>query len=286
MEMKAYMQTLLKKLRLLPVLIIVASLAFIVRIGDAYVSAKSLAGEAQAEEAANPESAAEKTVEKDAGEAPAAEPAQPSAEGLKSADAAETAKGEEAPADAASSATDSGPDDVTLPSTEDAASAEESGAVPEAESASGKKWQDASDTDIENSTIKKEMFDDLAKRRNDIEGKEKKLEEREALIEAAQKEVDRKIKEMEGLRDELQGLLKQQTGEQAARVQSLVKIYSGMKPKDAARIFDTLDTDILMEVIGSMPESKAAPIIALMSADRAKALTTLLAEQKKLPDLP
>lgn len=81
-------------------------------------------------------------------------------------------------------------------------------------------------------------------------------------------------------------MLKQQTGEEATRIQSLVKICTELKPKDAARIFDTLDTDILMDVISNMPESKASPIMAMMSADRAKALTTLLAEQKKLPEVP
>ena len=156
----------------------------------------------------------------------------------------------------------------------------------EGDKTTDKKWQDASDSDLENSDIKKEMYQDLTKRRQELEGKEKKLSEREALLDAAQKELDRKVKEMEGLRDELKDLLKQQSAEEATRIQSLVKIYSNMKPKDAARIFNTLDTDILMEVVSGMPEAKVSPIIALMDADRAKALTTLLAEQKKLPDVP
>lgn len=109
--------------------------------------------------------------------------------------------------------------------------------------------------------------------------------EREALLEAGQKELDRKYKELTGIRDEIQSLLKKQSEEEAARLQSLVKIYTGMKAKDAARIFNTLDMDILVEVVSKMPESKSAPILAAMDADRARAVTTLLAEQKKLPTL-
>lgn len=245
-KLKSFFQ----KLRILPILIVVASMAFVVRIGDAYVSMKSLSGAAYAEEAVKEEKKAEKAADVGSEAAPT-----PPESDLKSKDEV-AEKVETAEKDSA-------------PSTE-----------PE------KKWEDASDTDIENSTIKKEMYQDLTNRRLEIEEKEKKLGEREALLEAAQKELDRKVKEMEGLRDELRELLKQQTAAEAMRIQSLVKIYSGMKPKDAARIFDTLDTDILMDVVGNMPESKASPIIALMSADRAKALTTLLAEQKKLPDVP
>ena len=63
-------------------------------------------------------------------------------------------------------------------------------------------------------------------------------------------------------------------------------IYSGMKPKDAARIFNTLDMDILIAVISKMPEAKSGAIIATMDADPARALTTMLAEQKNLPSVP
>lgn len=250
------LKSFIRKLRILPILIVVASFGFVVRLGDTYVSFKSLSGSAYAEEAPKTDAKAE---EKKPEEVKADEP--PKEDLKSSSDTSSETEG-----------ADKGAGDITLPSTDS--------------SASGEKWQDASDTESENSVIKKEVFEDLKKRRAEIDGMEKKLGEREALLEAAQQELDKKVKEMEGLRDELRGLLKQQTAEEAARIQSLVKIYAAMKPKDAARIFNTLDTDILMDVISNMPESKAGGIIALMDADRAKALTTLLAEQKKLPDMP
>lgn len=248
--MKFDLKSFVRKLKILPVLIVVASFGFVVRLGDSYLSLRAMSGSAYAEDAAKPEG---KPV---VPESPVSEPPK---DGLKSSD--------EKPET-----------DVTLPSTEpDSASADEK---------TSSKWQDASDTDSADSNLKEEVFQDLKKRRDDLDQRDKKLSEREALLEAAQKELDKKVTEMEGVRDELKDLLKQQTAEEATRIQSLVKIYSGMKPKDAARIFNTLDTDILMDVIGSMTESKAGPIIALMDADRAKALTTLLAEQKKLPEVP
>lgn len=273
--MNTKLKSFFRRLRILPVLIIVASLAFVVRLGDAYVSMKSLSGSAYAEDAKPAEKTETKEPAKAADAGAEAAATQPPADILKSKD--------EPPKQAAdASATDKGPGDISLPST--SADSKSSEKTPEATSES--KWQDAADTDTEYSDIKKEMYQDLSKRRAEIEVKETKLGQREALLEAAQKELDRKVKEMEGLRDEIKDLLKQQTAQEAARIQSLVKIYSGMKPKDAARIFNTLDTDILMDVVGNMPESKASPIIALMEAERAKALTTLLAEQKKLPDVP
>ena len=259
--MNSKLKSFFYKLRIIPVLVVVASMAFVVRLGDTYLGMKSLSGSAYAEEKKEPAETKpeqdKKVDDKKPEDDKKAEVAAPDEAALKSKD--EVSPTSEAPKD-------KGAQDVSLPTTG--------------------KWQDASDPDSETSVITKEVNEDLSKRRAEIEAKEQKLSQREALLEAAQKELDRKLTEMEGLRDEIKGLLKQQSADEAARMQSLVKIYAGMKPKDAARIFNTLDTDILMDVIGQMPEAKASPIIALMEADRAKLLTTLLAEQKKLPDVP
>src|SRR3546814_4430099 len=57
------------------------------------------------------------------------------------------------------------------------------------------------------------------------------------------------------------------------QMQSLVKIYESMKPKDAARIFEELDMEVLLEVVERMKERKTAPILAEMNPERAKTVT-------------
>jgi flagellar motility protein MotE (MotC chaperone) len=57
-----------------------------------------------------------------------------------------------------------------------------------------------------------------------------------------------------------------------------------MKPKDAARIFEELEMDILLPVVERMKERKTAPILAKMNADKAKAITTELAQRRLLPE--
>ena len=68
------------------------------------------------------------------------------------------------------------------------------------------------------------------------------------------------------------------------KIRSLVKIYENMKPKDAARIFEEIDMDVLLDVVDKMKEKKIAPILAKMNATRAKEITTELAERRKLPE--
>lgn len=147
------------------------------------------------------------------------------------------------------------------------------------------KWRDASEGDLEFSDVRMELFEDLKNRRATLDGQARELAVREALLKAAKAEIDQKYQELVSLRSEIETLLKQQSDEEKARIESLVKIYEGMKPKDAARIFNTLDMDVLLSVVGRMSERKSAPIIASMDPARARSLTIELMDQKALPDL-
>jgi flagellar motility protein MotE (MotC chaperone) len=147
-------------------------------------------------------------------------------------------------------------------------------------------WQSSDDLGDEYSEVKMELFSDLSKRRKDIEAREKELVMREALLKAAQAELEQKTNELNTIKTDIENLLKQQTEQEDKRIASLVKIYEGMKAKDAAEIFNDLDMDVLLQVLGKMSERKSAPIIAAMNADKARDVTILLAEKNKLPDLP
>ncbi len=129
-----------------------------------------------------------------------------------------------------------------------------------------------------------QVLQSLARRREEIEKREQKLAAQEALLKAAEQEVDRKIAELNKLRTEIETLLGQQQTMEDERILSLVKIYENMKPKEAAAIFNTLDMDVLLAVIGKMSERRSSPIIANMDTDRARLVTIRLAEQRKLPD--
>jgi flagellar motility protein MotE (MotC chaperone) len=131
-----------------------------------------------------------------------------------------------------------------------------------------------------------EILQSLAKRRDELDKREQQIGQREALLKAAGGEVDRKIAELNKIRSELEDLLNKQKTAEDERINSLVKIYQNMKPKDAARIFDTLDMDVLLPVIGKMSDRAASPVLAAMDPDKAREVTIKLAEQRKLPQLP
>ena len=102
-------------------------------------------------------------------------------------------------------------------------------------------------------------------------------------MKAAERRIDRKIEDLKALRGAVEGLIKTHDDQQAKKMQSLVKIYEAMKPKDAARIFEELDLDTLLLVAERMKERKLAPIMAKMNPQKAKTMTVELGKLRELP---
>jgi flagellar motility protein MotE (MotC chaperone) len=129
-----------------------------------------------------------------------------------------------------------------------------------------------------------ELLQQLAERRAEIDRRAAELDQRRVLLEAAEKRIDEKVAELESLKKVIEELLILQDVQEQRQLDSLVKIYESMKPKDAARIFGELDMVVLLDVIERMKERKIAPILAEMNPQRAKAITIELAQRRGLPE--
>lgn len=131
-----------------------------------------------------------------------------------------------------------------------------------------------------------EILQHYAERRAELDRRAREIDQRQALLEAAEKRIDQKLQELEKVRADIQKLLKTGDEQQSAQVESLVKIYETMKPKEAARIFEEMDMPVLLSVIQKMKETKTAPILAAMEPVKAKEVTSALMERKILPQAP
>jgi flagellar motility protein MotE (MotC chaperone) len=252
----------LHKFRLVPVMLLVAGLAFMVRVGD-FVTGLENMGSAQAQQ----EVAGATPPPMNA--APAGAPAQAEINGRLNLDAENGG--------------------VELKQEFQATPSE--GAAPDpaatiAKTGEAVQWKDSNDTDIDNSAVKDEIYKDLAKRRELLDKKEKEIGVREALLSAAERELDQKLRELTVLQSEIEASMKKRSDEEIARIASLVKIYEGMKPKDAASILNTLDLDVLLVIMTQMSERKSSPIMAEMNPERARTLTIMMSEQRQKSSIP
>lgn len=129
-----------------------------------------------------------------------------------------------------------------------------------------------------------DLLQKLAERRVEIDARAREMETREALLAAAESRIDRKIQDFKALQATIESLIKTYDEQQSAKLTSLVKIYENMKPKDAARIFEELEMDVLLQVAERMKERSLAPIMAKMNPQRARDMTVELNALRKLPE--
>ena len=96
---------------------------------------------------------------------------------------------------------------------------------------------------------------------------------------AAEAKLDAKIKALNGLKGQVQGLLTQSNAKEAAEIDRLVKVFEGMKAKDAAPRLANLDDSVRIPIAAKMKERSLSAIIAQMPAAQAKELTEKLAHR-------
>ena len=128
-----------------------------------------------------------------------------------------------------------------------------------------------------------DVMNQLSKRRRELDEREGVLNTQANMITAAEKRVDAKIAQLKQLQAQMNALLEQRDDAQKAQIASLVKTYSTMKAKDAARIFNNLPDDVLIPVAHDMKSDIMAQVLANMNADAAKSLTIKLADRLTLP---
>jgi len=121
-----------------------------------------------------------------------------------------------------------------------------------------------------------EALQQLAARRDEIGRRSAALDGREATLQAAEARLDKKTQELEALKAQINALLDGEKQKENSRLGSLVKVYESMKPKEAARIFETLEPDVLLCVASRMKEAKLAAVLAALSPDKARDITTTL----------
>jgi flagellar motility protein MotE (MotC chaperone) len=121
---------------------------------------------------------------------------------------------------------------------------------------------------------------ELRARREQLDARDAALTGRESMLAAAEKKLAAQLGELQALQQRLEALDASRKQQESAAWQGLVKVYESMKARDAAAIFNDLDMPVLLSVIDRMKETKAAAILAAMLPDKARDVTTQLAQKR------
>ena len=110
----------------------------------------------------------------------------------------------------------------------------------------------------------------LTERKKELDLKEEELNKKAKEIDAQKIYVEQKLKELEEYRAKISNLLQDRVKTDATKIENLVQIYSNMRPNQAAKVFETMDEDLVIEILAKMKKKTAADVLNLMKAEKAQ----------------
>jgi flagellar motility protein MotE (MotC chaperone) len=123
------------------------------------------------------------------------------------------------------------------------------------------------------------VLERLQARRQELDQRAREIEIRESLLKAAEKRIESKVEEMKALEGKAATAAGQRNEQEAARFKGIVTMYEGMKPKDAAKVFDRLEMSVLIEIASQIAPRKMSDIMGVMQPEAAERLTVELARR-------
>ncbi len=130
------------------------------------------------------------------------------------------------------------------------------------------------------SVTSERLLEQLAARKKELDAREAELDTRESVIEAAELRFDASIKALQQEKTAIALVENSRSREQTGEIGRLSDAYEKMKARDAARVFEVLDDDILIPVAAGMRTQSLAAVLAEMAPEKAKTLTIALANRE------
>ncbi|MES2802994.1 MAG: hypothetical protein V4654_10920 [Bdellovibrionota bacterium] len=126
-------------------------------------------------------------------------------------------------------------------------------------------------------TIRTEVEDDsdyiykLTERKRVLDAREEELNKKAAEIEAQKVVIEKKLTELEEYRTKISAMLQDRIKSDDGKVETLVQVYTNMKPSQAAKIFETMDEELVIDILSRMKKKSAAEILNLIKTEKAQA---------------
>lgn len=123
------------------------------------------------------------------------------------------------------------------------------------------------------------IIQSLSQRRTELDARDADFASMLPLMTAAEQKLDAKVQALEAVKAEVAALLGQVDEREKAEIDRLVAVYSAMRPREAARVFSTLEDDVRLPVAAAMRPRSLAAIMAQMDPTAARVLTEKLARR-------
>lgn len=121
----------------------------------------------------------------------------------------------------------------------------------------------------------------LNDRKKELDAREEELNRMEGELQVQKVELEKRLKDLEEMRTKISTMLDDRVKADDQKVDTLVQMYSNMKAPQAAKVFETMDEDLAVEILGRMKKKNAADIMNLLKPEKAQILSEMFAGYKR-----
>lgn len=117
----------------------------------------------------------------------------------------------------------------------------------------------------------------LRERERQLDDRAAAIADRERLLDVAEAKFKEQLEALRTAEEKLAATLAVADEAAEADIEKLVSVYENMKPKDASKIFESMDVTFAAGFLARMRQEAAARILGGMSAERAYAVSAVIA---------
>jgi len=134
--------------------------------------------------------------------------------------------------------------------------------------------KDAEKTEIKNEkdVAKTEETVDLKfiiQQKVEIQKEEKRIAKKKGELLAIQADINKKIATLTKLRDDIRSEKAKKNAEEERKFKHLIKVYSAMKPQNAADLIEKLDIKLAIELLSKMKGDNVGKILSYVKIEKA-----------------
>lgn len=138
--------------------------------------------------------------------------------------------------------------------------------------------------ETKSSEMSAEELDHLTKlndRKKELDAREEELNRMESELAVQKVELEKRMKELEEMRSQISSILNDRVKLDEEKIDTLVQMYTNMKAPQAAKVFETMDEDLAVEILGRMKKKSAADIMNLLKPEKAQIFSEKYAGYKR-----
>jgi len=119
----------------------------------------------------------------------------------------------------------------------------------------------------------------LIQQKAEFEKEKKQIADKKAELLAIQDDINKKIAALTKIREEIRAAKDEKKAEEEQHFKHLIKVYSAMKPQNAADLIEKLDINLAIKLLSKMKGDDVGKILSFVKIEKAAKISEGLVKQ-------